>query len=340
MSNGKGQVIRVAVDAMGGDHAPVEIVKGALMAASEGLVHIILVGEYEVLTDILRDQGSDGLEVEVVPAEGMIQEGESPNEALRRKPRASIMIAAQLVKNGRADALVSMGATGATLASAYFTLGLLEGVERPVLGGPFIGLAPRTVFVDLGTNVDCRPGQLVSFGVIGSVLCSSYLGISSPRVGLLSVGTEPGKGNRQVKEAYHLFQESGLNFVGLLEGNDLLTGNADVVVCDGFVGNVLMKFAEGLGSAISSYLRENLGAQGVSGDAENVFAEIHRVTNLVEHFGGGPLLGVDGVVIIGHGRSRAASVKSAIEMARDIVDSGFVGQLGDRLRQVRTESGL
>ena len=327
----EGQTVRIAVDAMGGDYAPSDVVKGALLAAEQEKAHILLVGDPEVLERELAGHDLAHLPVQPVPSEGVIQEGESPTTALRQKPKASVMVAAQLVKMGKADAFVSMGSTGATMASAIFSLGLLEGVERPTLGGPFLGLAPNTLFLDLGTTLDCRPSQLLSFGVIGAVLATTLLNIPNPRVALLSVGAEETKGNRQVREAHELFRASDLNFVGNVEGNDLLENKADVVICDGFVGNILMKLSEGLGGALSRHLATALEGRLSPPEVEQLAAEMYRLTNVAEYGGGGPLLGVKGVAIVGHGRSRAPSVKRAIAMARWLVQSHFVPLLEERL---------
>ena len=329
---------RIAVDAMGGDYAPVEIVKGAVEAAAQGNVEVLLVGEPEAVQGLLPSPAPHNLQV--IPAQGVITEGEHPVEALRQKPRASIIVAAGLVREGKAHAYVSMGSTGATMAAGVVALGTLEGVDRPALGGPFLGLAPRTTVVDLGTNVDCRPSQLLSYGVLGSVFAKVLLDIEDPRVGLLSVGTEEGKGNRQVREAHQLFRQSGLNFVGNVEGIDVPLGNADVVVCDGFVGNILMKFAEGLGMAVVEYVKASL-PRGAEQAAGGILGELGNLTNFVEHMGGGPLLGLNGVAIVGHGRSKAPSVTAAINMAHTALELRLVEMMRRDLAQVqqRVHSG-
>ena len=323
-----GSRYRVAVDAMGGDHAPEEIVRGALDAAALGNVEILLVGEAEALSAMLPSPAPDTLTL--VPSQGVIGEDEHPVEAFRAKPRASIAVAAGLVKEGMADAYVTMGSTGAAMAAGVVALGTLEGIDRPALGGPFLALAPRTILLDLGTSIDCRPSQLLNYGVLGSVFSKVFLGVESPSVALLSVGSEEGKGNRQVREAYRLFQQSGLNFVGNVEGVDVPLGRADVVVCDGFVGNILMKFAEGMGMAVVEYLKTR-DTQGTAG----IVGELSVLTNYVEHSGGGPLLGLNGVAIVGHGRSKAPSVTAAIDMARKVLERDLVRLMSFELAQVR-----
>ena len=323
---------RIAVDAMGGDHAPEEIVRGAVDAAARGDVEVLLVGDSEAVKDSLPS--SVPATLQVVPSQGVITEDEHPLEALRSKPRASIIVAAGLVKEGKADAYVTMGSTGAAMAAGVVALGNLEGIDRPALGGPFLGLAPKTTIVDLGTSLDNRPSQLLNYGVLGSVFAKVFLGIDNPRVALLSVGAEEGKGNRQVREAYPLFQQSGLNFIGNVEGMDVPLGKADVVVCDGFVGNILMKFAEGLGMAVVEYLKARApsGAEKMAGE---LLGELANLTNYVEHIGGGPLLGLNGVAIVGHGRSKASSVTAAIGMACTALERGLVESMSRELARVR-----
>ena len=323
---------RIAVDAMGGDNAPEEIVRGAVDAAAQGDVEVLLVGEPEAVKDSLPS--SVPATLQVVPSQGVITEDEHPLEALRSKPKASIMVAAGLVKEGKAHAYVTMGSTGAAMAAGMFALGNLEGIDRPALGGPFLGLAPKTTIVDLGTSLDNRPSQLLNYGVLGSIFAKVFLGIDNPRVALLSVGSEEGKGNRQVREAYPLFQQSGLNFIGNVEGVDVPLGKADVVVCDGFVGNILMKFAEGLGMAVVEYLkaRAPAGAEKMAGE---LLGELASLTNYVEHRGGGPLLGLNGVAIVGHGRSKASSVTAAIDMACIALERGLVESMSLELARVR-----
>ena len=318
---------------MGGDYAPGEIVQGAVDAAAGGAIDVLLIGEPDALQGVLPSPLPSNLRV--VPSSGVITEADSPIEAFRSKPNASIVVAAGLVKEARAHAFVSMGSTGAAMAAGAVALGTLEGVERPALGGPFLGLAPNTTVLDLGTSIDCRPSQLLNYAVLGSAFAKVLQGIERPRVALLSVGSEEGKGNRQVREAYQLFQSSGLNFIGNVEGVDVPLGKADVVVCDGFVGNVLMKFAEGLGMAVVEYLQAKIPpeARGLAG---GIMSELSRMTNAVEHVGGGPLLGLNGVAIVGHGRSKAASVTAAIEMAREALELGFVETMRRDLAEVQS----
>ena len=314
----------IALDAMGGDDAPATPVRGAVLAAREGNVHVLLVGDPEAVQRELAGADADGLAIDVVASEGVVAEGEHPVLALRRNPKGSIAVAVGLVKAGRADAAVSMGSTGATMAASVLALGLFPGLERPTLGGPFIALAPDTAIIDLGANIDCRPSQLLSFAAMGATLMRAYRGIENPRVALLSVGSEETKGNRQVRETHGLLRASGLNFVGNIEGHEIFEGKAHVVVCDGFVGNVLLKFAEGLAGAAAAQLAEELGADSPA---------VARIKGIADQAlqGGGPLLGVNGIAIAGHGRTSAAGIAAGIGLARKTLEWDLVRVMRDDL---------
>ena len=330
---------RVVVDAMGGDYAPQETVKGAVAALDHADIEVILVGDKEPVEQELARYDTAGKAISVVPSQGKIGDDEHPIQALRHKPQASIIAATKLVKAGQGDVLVSMGSTGAAMASAVMVLGLMEGLDRPCIGGPFLGLAPRTVLVDMGSNVDCRPALLVSFGALGSVFAKEFLGVENPRVALLSVGAEEAKGNRQVQESYQLLQHSHLNFVGNVEGMDFFTDRADVIVCDGFVGNILMKFTEGLGSALGSYLREHLAGTLPPAAAEKLIGDLWTVTNLPRKMGG-PLFGVNGAVVLGHGSSRADGVAGAIGTAVRYLQLGLVDSMRQELAELSRSNKL
>ena len=331
--------IRIAMDAMGGDHAPEQIVTGAVDFANTGAGHVMLVGDHDVVQAELAKHGVADLPITIVPSDGVIQEGESPAMALRQKPKASILVATGLVKQGIADACVSMGSTGAAMAAASVVLGLAKGIDRPALGGPIVGLAPRTVVLDLGTNIDCRPRQIVSFAVIGDVFARRVWGMERPRVGLLSVGAEVGKGNRQVREATALLEKSGLNFIGNVEANELSNDKVDVAVCDGFVGNIVMKLTEGIGVAMVEHLRTRLADKLPADQLDDLVEEVYELSNVVETRGGGPLFGVNGVSVVGHGSAGARAVARALEMAKMVVDTGFVAQMFQDLGEIDAKLG-
>ena len=326
--------VRIAVDAMGGDNAPADIVAGAVQFAAKHQGQVMLVGDPEAVHRELAKHDTSGLPIGVAPSEGVIHEGEAPATALRQKPRASILVSTGMVRQGHADACVTMGSTGAAMAAATVVLGLAKGVERPALGGPVLGLAPRTCILDLGTNVDCRPRQLLSFGAIGVVFARSMWGVDNPRVALLSVGAEAGKGNRQVRETTEMFEKSGLNFIGNIEGSDVPGGAAEVVVCDGFVGNIVMKLTEGLGREIERHLRTNLVGKLANEDLDRLLTSVYEMNNVVETRGGGPLFGVNGVSVIGHGAARADAVERAMGTAKLTVQSEFVSRMNQQLEEL------
>ena len=330
-NNRKGnRLYRVAVDAMGGDFAPAEIVEGALNGARLHNVQVILVGDVPALQSELKRLGIPLDSVPIVPSEGSISEGDHPARALRSNPKASVAVATGLVKTGQADAMVSMGSTGGAMASAALGLGLFPGVERPCVGGPFISLAPHTAILDVGSNIDCRPQQLMSFAVMGCVFVRKFLGISNPTVGLLSVGSEEGKGNRLVREAYPIFKESGLNFIGNVEGSDILADKTNVVVCDGFVGNVLLKFAESLGGSAAAFLHEKLRGKLPDEDLRRLSESLYNLTNRSRKTSG-PLFGVNGNVIVGHGASKSREVAGAIETAKQCINWDLANSIKQEL---------
>ncbi len=327
-------IVRIAVDAMGGDNAPSEVVRGAVQFASTGQGYVLLVGDPEVLQAELVHYDVSRLPIRVIPSEGVIREGEQPALALRQKPKASVLVSTGMVKRGMADACVTMGSTGAAMAAAAVVLGLAKGVERPALGGPVVGVAPQTCILDLGTNVDCRPRQLLSFGAIGDVFARSFWGHDNPRVALLSVGAEAGKGNRQVRETTEMFEQSGLNFIGNVEADDIPRRAAEVVVCDGFVGNIVMKLTEGLGQQINARLRESLTGKIAESELDALLDDFYSISNVVETRGGGPLFGVNGVSIVGHGSARADAVERAIGTAKLAVETEFIPQMNKQLEEL------
>ncbi len=332
-------LIRVAVDTMGGDFGPPETVKGALQGLDTHNIELLLVGDQDLLESELAHYDIKNKPVKVVASVGKIGDDEHPIEGLRRKPKSSILVATKLLKSGDADLLVSMGSTGASMASSVFILGLMDGLERPCIGGPFLGVAPRTVLVDMGSNIDCRPPLMLSFAALGSVFSQKFLGIDNPRVGLLSVGSEAAKGNRQVHESYQLLQESHLNFIGNVVGMDFFTGRVDVIVCDGFVGNILMKFTEGLGTALSHYVEQRLAAHLPAAELAKVSSDLWETTNMPRTMGG-PLFGVNGMVILGHGSCRASGIAGAINTGVRCAQIGMVDSMRQELAQLSSTKVL
>jgi len=331
---------KVAVDAMGGDYAPGEIVKGAVQAVKEQGLEVILVGREELIEEEISKHDASSLRAQrskliIEDAREVLQEGESPVEALRLKTDASLLVATRMVKDGRADAVVSMGYTGAVMVSAIEILGKMEGIKRPSAGGPICGFAPDTMVFDMGPNADCKPRELLSLAVIGSVVARKMFHISNPTVALLSNGTEEGKGNLLVKKAYSVFKESHLNFIGNVEGSDIPFAKANVIVCDGFTGNILLKFCEGLGEAVIDRLRVALDKQLPEEQIEAIAGNLFSLTHTAER--GAPIFGVNGVVIIGHGCSKAPQVASAIHQAKLTVESNLVEELKLELGKLKNE---
>ncbi len=331
--NGK---VRVAVDAMGGDYAPEEIVKGAVLAARKDDVEIFLVGNVTILEkELAKYKLSNGSSINLVEASDIIKENESPVDVVRRKPNCSVAVAAKMVKSGEADALLSAGSTAAAAISAIQFMGMVDGVYRPALVGSMGSFAPNTVMVDLGANVDCKPHQFLAFAIAGSVYAKRFLNISDPKIALLSTGSEESKGNDAVREAYSLLKNSGLNFIGNIEGSDILSGKANVIVCDGFVGNVLLKFYESIGGYAQVWTEQKLKKYPpLRALARLLFKSLFPATKIsreTEKQGGGILWGVDGVVKIAHGASRAPNIANAIESAKEAVKAGVVESLKSEL---------
>ncbi len=319
--------LRVAVDAMGGDHAPRETVAGAVQAARELRVEILLVGPTDSIDRELRSLGGPSLPVRVVEAPEVIDMAEAPAMALRRKPRASVIVAVDTLRRGEADAVVSAGNTGAAMAAALLRLGRIEGIDRPAIAAVLPTLRGRAILVDVGANVDCRPKHLLQFAVMGSVYANRVLGIAEPRVGLMSNGTERTKGNEVVIRAADLLRSSGLHFTGNIEGRDFFDGVADVAVCDGFVGNLLLKFGEGLALGIFTLVREELSRGplvrlGVALATPRLRALARRMD--YTEYGGAPLLGVNGICIIAHGGSKAKAIRNSIGVAAESVRARMV----------------
>ena len=326
---------RITFDAMGGDHAPGEIVKGAVQAAKELDIEAILVGLKEPVADALAKLDTAGLSVSIAEATEQIVEGEAPAIAVMRKPNSSVALATRMVKEGKADATISAGSTGACMVSAFQYMGTLPGIERPVAGGAFFRLAPDTVILDLGANVDCQPYQTVEFAAIGSVYAKTFHGVSNPTIGLLNVGAEEGKGNEFSKEAYDLLKNSSLNFIGNLEGLDIPAGKANVVVTDGFVGNILTKFCEGVGQSMMQWFLKEMEGKLPADDLQATAKKIYGILSPGMAMGGGPLLGVDGLFGVAHGRSKAQQIAGTAKQLKQAWETGFIDNLKSELEKIK-----
>jgi glycerol-3-phosphate acyltransferase PlsX len=325
--------VRVAVDAMGGDYAPEEVVKGAVLAAQKNDIAILLVGSTNILEKELAgcrftDNGSS---IHIVEASEVMREDEPPIAVVHRKSNCSVAIAAKMVKSGEADALVSAGSSAAAALSAIQFMGMLDGVGRPAIVGSLGSFAPNTVMVDLGANIDCKPPQFLTFAIAGSVYAKKFLNIPNPKIGLLNTGSEENKGSEIGREAYSLLKNSGLNFVGNIEGNDILNGKANVIVCGGLVGNVLLKFYESIAGHAKDWTAQKMKKY----PPLDVFVKLlfnglfpaTKISSESERRGGGILWGVDGVVRIAHGASRAPQIANAIEGAQEAVKAEVIESL-------------
>jgi glycerol-3-phosphate acyltransferase PlsX len=334
-SGDSGQKVRIAVDAMGGDYAPEEVVKGAVQAARDLNVEIILTGPEADIQRELDKIDTTGLPVRLVNASEVVMDGEHPVMAVMSKPDSSIAVATKLVKSGDADAVVSAGSTGACMVCGMKYLGILPGLDRPMAGGPFLQLSPKTSVFDMGANVYCEPEQLVNFAVAGCVFTKAFLGIENPTVALLNVGSEEGKGNHLAKEAYPLLQKSGLNFIGNVEGMDIPKGTANVIVCDGFLGNILLKFCEGLGEVVRDWLLKELKDDVPEAKLGDVTDRLWKLMSPGAVLGGAPLWGVDGLAMVCHGSSRASQIAYTIKEAKSCAESGFIELLRSELEKAQ-----
>ena len=328
-------MIRIAVDAMGGDHAPAAIVDGAIAAARHLDIRIALVGPTDAIHQALSLTADwRDLALDVVDAPDVVGMSESPAAALRRKPRASIRVAAELVARHEAAALFSAGHTGATVMAAHAAFGMIPGVDRPALATTIPTRHGSAVLLDAGANVECRPHHLLQFGVMGSVYAQIALGVSRPRVGLLSIGEEETKGNELTREAHQLLKLAPVNFIGNVEGREIYSGVADVIVCDGFTGNVVLKTSEGLVDTVEALLGDELqgtfSAQMGYLLSRRAFRRFRRRVDYSE-FGGAPLVGVAGLAIVGHGRSSSKAVRNAIAMASHSGGGDFVQRIGEEI---------
>jgi glycerol-3-phosphate acyltransferase PlsX len=301
----------IAIDAMGGDFAPRLVVDGAIAATRNIDLGVALVGRADLLeTEVARHGDADRARIRIVDAADVVTMEESPSAALRRKPGASIRVAAEMVARGDAAALFSAGHTGATVMAAHAAFGMLPGVDRPALAATIPRPQRPAILLDVGASVECRPPHLVQFAVMGAVYARVAFGIEAPRVGLLSIGEEATKGNELTREAHRLLKASTLSFIGNVEARDVYSGKADVIVCDGFTGNVALKVSEGLVEVLADFLTD----------------DFRRRVDYSE-YGGAPLLGVAGVTIVGHGRSSAKAVQNAVTLAHRFAAERFIERI-------------
>jgi glycerol-3-phosphate acyltransferase PlsX len=331
-------MLTIAVDAMGGDHAPKSEVEGAVRAARDLGVRVLLVGREDVVRrELQQHDGYRALPIEIVNASEVITMEDSAAKAVRSKRDSSMRVASRLVRDGVAEGFVSAGNTGAVMATAKMVQGVVPGVDRPALAGvfPTIIKGSPVVVVDVGANVDCEPRMLAQFAIMGEIYSRIILGRPRPRVGILSIGEEAHKGNEVTRSAARLLKDLTLNFIGNVEGRDIYGGQVDVIVCDGFIGNVALKVSEGLVEMVRHLLRESLEAT-ISGKigyvlAKNAFLDFKKRVDYSE-YGGAPLIGVRGVCIICHGRSNGNAIRNAIRVAKEFCDCRVNQRIEEELR--------
>jgi glycerol-3-phosphate acyltransferase PlsX len=336
-------MIWIAVDAMGGDFGPGHVVDGALAAARHLDLGVALVGRAAAIeAELARHPDVDLSRVNIVDAPDVVGMADAPSAALRRMPGASIRIAADTVASGGAAALVSAGHTGATVMAAHGAFGMLPGVDRPALAATIPTRGHPAVLLDVGASVECRPQHLLQFAVMGAVFARVAFGTETPRVGLLSIGEEETKGNELTREAHRLLKASSLPFIGNVEAGQLFSGDADVIVCDGFTGNVALKTSEGLVEMIEGLLEEDLSSTLTmrmgSLLARRALRRFRRRVDYSE-YGGAPLLGVAGVAIVGHGRSSPKAVRNAVAMAYRFAESRFIARVEQEIAAVTVPGG-
>lgn len=316
---------RIAVDAMGGDFGPEVVVPGALTAARKENLGLVLVGDESRIQKVLEGHKYSDIDLEIAHAPEVVEMSEKPSDVLRKKKNSSIQVAFQLVREGRAQGVVSAGNSGATLACGMFTLGRIKGIERPALASILPSEKGPLILIDVGANVECKPYLLVQFGLMAEVFARSVLHVKKPRVGVLTIGEEADKGNNLVRETVKLLKMSSMNFIGNIEGRDFFTGKADIIVCDGFVGNVSLKLMEGLALSLSKILKEEVRKSWLArlGFLLGIRA-LKRFGRRIDYaeYGGAPLLGLNGIGIVCHGSSNSKAVTNAVLMAGEFIRNG------------------
>lgn len=334
-------MIKIAVDSMGSDNSPHSEVEGAVQAAKAYGVSVVLVGKESLIAPLLKEAGGNGLPIEIRNATQVVAMDEAPTAALRKKKDSSIRVAADLVREKIASGLVSAGNTGAVMATSKMVIGAVPGVDRPALATVLPTLSGHAVLLDVGANVACKPHHLVQFAVMGHLFSKTIVGIESPRVGLMSIGEEESKGNDLTKEVHRTLKQLHLNFIGNVEGRDIYNGRADVIVCDGFTGNVALKTSEGLIEAVLKLLKDelssNLKAKVGALLSQQSFKRLKKKLDYSE-YGGAPLIGLRGVSIICHGRSSSNAIKNAIRVAKEFAENQVNARLEADLGQIGRET--
>jgi glycerol-3-phosphate acyltransferase PlsX len=326
---------------MGGDNSPRHEVDGAVKAARRWQIPVVLVGQSEIVAEELAKHDTQGLDIRIEHASEVVGMQDSASDAVRKKKDSSIRVSFNMLKEGRANAVVSTGNSGATMAAGMFVLKRIPGIDRPAIATLVPNLEDQTLVLDVGGNVDCKPPHLVQFALMGSVYVAQMLGKATPRIGLLSNGSEESKGNELTREANQILKRTSLNYVGYTEGRDIYNANVDVVVCDGFVGNVVLKVSEGLAEAIGAILREEFSSRFLSKLgyllARPALKAFKKKVDYAE-YGGAPLLGVQGTAMICHGSSNPQAIMNAIKMAHDSETHQVISKMSERLEELQIEN--
>jgi len=328
--------MKIVLDVMGGDYAPQVTVEGGVLAAQELGLEVILVGREEVIRQELGKHDTSGLSLPIVHASQVIEMTDKPAQAVKAKKDSSMVVGMDLVKRGEAQAFISAGNSGGVMVAALFRLGRMKGIQRPALTAILPIPKEPICILDVGANTDCKPFYLLQFAIMGSVYMERVLGIEKPRVGIISTGEEEGKGSQLVLEAYELLKRSGLNFIGNVEGKDVPLGLAQVVVTDGFTGNVMVKLVEGVAGFLGGVIEEEIKRSPLTALggllAKPAFSRVKKRLDYSE-YGGGPLLGVDGIVIVAHGRSNAKAIKNAVRLAKQMVEGEILAAVKEGVKE-------
>lgn len=329
--------MKIIIDTLGADKGPSEIIKGSMAALEEYEIELIFVGNEEYISEELKKYSFDNNKVEIINATDEIKNTDEPALAIRRKKDSSMVVAMNALKDGVGDGLVSTGSTGALLAGGLFIVKRIKGIDRAALASVYPTVKGISFLLDMGANVECKPEFLKQFALMGSIYCEEVLNIDSPKVGLINIGVEEGKGDSLRKETYELLKESNLNFIGNYEARDIMTGNCNVMVCDGFTGNVILKSTEGIAMSVGNLLKESImsSTKGKMG-ALLLKPQLKELKNTLDYreYGGAPLLGISKPVIKAHGSSDALAFKNAIKQTISVIEKDIINIIEDKLKDI------
>jgi glycerol-3-phosphate acyltransferase PlsX len=329
--------MKIALDAMGGDHAPSATAKGAVLAVNEYGFDVILVGDEEKIAHELKQETFPSHKIKIIHSSQVVGMSEPPSQAIRQKKDSSIKVAIELVRSGEADALVSAGNSGVTMATSQLLLGKINGVDRVAIAAPIPTLKGTTVLIDAGANVDCKPLHLFQFAIMGESYARTLFNVHEPKISLIGIGEEDDKGNSLTKESFKMLKKLGDKFIGNIEGKELFKGDADVVVCDGFVGNVVLKVSEGMAEAMATMIKKEISERAISTVGYFLMKpalKSYRKKTDYSEYGGAPLLGLNKISIISHGRSSPKAIKNALRIASELYEKKLSDVMGRELSKI------